>query len=230
MSQPQATDPRPAGAGATAIDGLGGFRVERWIAAADDRAVAIGVLDGDRVLVAALPLAPDAGDGWARPGREAWDLPLVALRTLDGGLTGVVEALPRGEPSTGAPRDPAADGGIGPFAAELARRVAEAHRAGEVVGRLHPALVFVSPKGSLAGVSQRPLVAPLAPRSEGRTPLWATGFVTPGDVRGAAGSQADDVFRLAAMAWAWRHGEPPFGSGVDEAAGVMASVPIAAAG
>lgn len=201
--------------------------VERWIARTDSRAVAIALVGGARCLVSVVPAGVEELVGLRDP-REPWDLPLVDLRAAGDGLAAIVEALLDGEPAVGdapaageisvggsAAGGPAGapPGSLRPFVVELLTRVAATHAAGALVGPLHPALVFVTADGHLAGTGQRVLRAPLRAVPEGRAPLFETPFVTPSEVRGEADQPADDVFRLAAMAWAWRWGEPPFGTG-----------------
>lgn len=203
-------------------DALGGLVVEAWIARTAERGVAI-VRDGALRLLASFPGGEPTGE--VAPGEGGpWDLPLIATRGR-GPAWHALEALPDGVPATTLP-PPAADGLLPPFVRDVAARMAGEHAAGRAVGVLHPALVFVDAAGALTGISRRLLkCGPPAPY-EGWTPLFATRYATPADLDGRPPTSADDVFRLAAMTWRWRHGTPPFGSGIDELAGIRAGRPL----
>jgi GGDEF domain-containing protein len=169
---------------------------------------------GERVLATRFSESIPAGHEalLARPG---WDVPLVAVEPgLEAERRVLLELLPRGVPSIwGAPSV------VPPsFVLEVAERFLFAHRRGERVGELHPALVFIDEHGGLAGCAQRPLRverALLAAETQTacpRAPLFAAPLLTPAEVRSAtADSAAEDVFRLAGLLWWWRHREPPFG-------------------
>ena len=226
-----------AGSGAPAAPGVmrlaGGDGVERWIAQADARAVAIARVGGARCLVSVVP-AGVAELASIREPRAPWDLPLIELREAGDGLAAIVEALPAGLPAVGGETggetggEPGGEpaGRLAAFVGELVTLVAAAHASGAVAGPLHPALVFVTTDGHLAGTAQRVLRAPLRVAPEGRAPLFETPFTTPSEVRGEAAQPADDVFRLAAMAWAWRRGEPAFGAGPGALPALMAGRPL----
>lgn len=202
---------------------IGGLAVERVVASAARRTVVIARAPGGgaRRLVSRIPWEPGHEDPALAPERAPWDLPLVALQPDGDEALLIVEALPEGDPSW-QPGPGAGAGTLPPFAAGLARLVAAAHAQGETAGPLHPSLVFVTRDGALAGTAQRLLRATLPATSEGRAPLFATRFATPAELRREPPTPADDAFRLASMAWAWRHGEPPFGSLMDEPGGVLA--------
>ena len=186
---------------------------------------------GARRLVSRVPWEPGHRDPGLEAERVPWDLPLIGLRPDGDEALLIVEALPDGArvADPGTRRDPGAPGAVRAaaistvprFAADLARRVAEAHARGETAGPLHPGLVFALADGRLAGTAQRILRARLPASSEGRTPLFATRFWTPAELRREDPTPADDVFRLASMTWAWLHGAPPFGSGMDELGAVL---------
>jgi hypothetical protein len=187
-----------------------GYDVERVLADAGARTVLIASRGGSRALVTVVP-----GNvvEVSRPGREDWDLPLLRIDVVeaaDGTSTVIAEDLGAGVPATDRdlPRHAV------PASLELLDRMAEAHRSGDVVGRLEPALVFVGPlTGALAGVTQRPLRADAnAAKGEGASSLFGTGFVTPAEVRGEAATPDDDRFAAAALIWRLRHGREPMAS------------------
>ena len=196
-----------------------GIVTERVIARSGSRAVLIGRREGERQLVSVL--GPGlAGDARALEERPAWDLPLVGAIAFDvDGLprTLLTEYLPAGEP----PRE------LGPFARELALRVVDAHRRGEVVGPLHPALVFAEPgSGRLDGIAQRPLRGLASTIGEGEAPLFAASYRTPAELLGTTPTPADDVFRLAALLWRWALGTNTFGEGAEEIDRTLAGRPL----
>lgn len=211
---------------------VGGLTVERVVASAGRRIVVVarepgsGAVAGHgRRLVSRIPWEPGHVDPELAPDHAPWDLPLVDLRPDGDEALLIVEALPDGDPAWGpgatrASGDPSEP--LPPFVAELAATMEEAHARGGTAGPLHPSLVVVATDGALAGTAQRVLRAVLPVAPEGRAPLFPTHFWTPAELRREPPAPADDVFRLASMAWAWRHGEPPFGAGMDEPGGVLA--------
>lgn len=209
---------------------VAGFQVERWVTRADERGIAIARDDGGRRLVSVLG-GPARPDDPARTTHPGWDLPLVSWQDGEAGLgSTVVEDLPDGVPSTWpealAPSTVTGTTGTPPFVVDIARRMADAHAAGELVGRLHPALVFVRRSGELTGIAQRALRTRVPAPPEGRVPLFETRYASPGDLREAPPTVADDVFRLAALCWRWRHGAAPLGSGAEELGRTLAGGPL----
>lgn len=212
-----------------------GVTLETAILTSGSRGIAIGRRGEDRVLAAVV--GPDVDPGALRevPG---WDLPLgrvEEVETDNGRWTVIAESLPTGIPSTspGLAGERRALGSgppfaVPPFAIELARRVAATHDAGELVGPIQPALVFVDPESrSLAGIAQRPLRADAAAAYlEGAPRFFGAAFLTPGEIRAQPPSPEDDVFRLAALAWRWRHGRDPFaGDRADRLARTLTGTP-----
>lgn len=215
-----------------------GVQVERSIVDLGLRGCVVGrPSDGRRALITMV--GPDPAST-ALAEHSGWDLPLRSLEpieTASGPRTMLVEDLAVGVPSIGdgAPRP------IGPnvpaYVPAVAERVATAHARGETVGWLHPALVLVDPDSlDLVAVAQRPLRASLAaPAGEGSAPLFGLAYLAPSDVRNRPATIADDVHRLAALVWRWRHGSAPF-AGVSEAehlhllAGAASGPPIGGRG
>ncbi|MEO8272457.1 MAG: hypothetical protein ABI620_00145 [Chloroflexota bacterium] len=196
-----------------------GVAVELTIAEIGSRGCVIGrPAIGGRALVTVVgPDLPSA----ARRGSVGWDLPLRSIEdraTPNGSRTCIVEDLPVGVPSTIASVAGYGAGAAPEYVVALARLLAEAHGRGELVGYLHPDLVFVDPAtGSLVAVAQRPIRAALAaPAWEGDAALFGLDYLTPGDVRRREPSAGDDIHRLAGLIWRWRHGVPPF-RGLSEA-------------
>lgn len=204
-----------------------GRDLERAVARDGSRGVGIAMrrAGGARELVCVVGpgIAERALD--ERPG---WDLPLVTAREIEtssGPRTFVAELLPVGVPSTWL-AGPGAQRSLLPFTLELAGRVAAEHARGAVVGLLHPATVLVEPEhGRLIAVAQRPLRIAGTIGVEGDRPLLGYRAWTPRDLTGEAADAPDDVFRLALLAWHWRHGGHPFGSLSDgELLGVLGEV------
>jgi hypothetical protein len=206
-----------------------GYAVEAFITRSAGRAIIIAAVDDERHLVSILGPRP-ALDGASLDGRSPWDLDLVEVASVGADTAGpgtvLIERLPKGVPTT---RISMGSTEIPPFATALAEQVAACHASGQLVGPLHPALVFADPLTSaLAGCAQRPLrIAAAHGPSEGQAPLFDASYRTRGEIRGDPVSETDDVFRLAAMLWRWRHGTDPFGGGgMDELSGIVTGDPV----
>jgi hypothetical protein len=202
---------------------MAGFEVELVIADTGERSLVIAsdLADGGaRRLVTRIPSEPGLADSGLRETRESWDLPLVDLRAETSATVLLVEALPVGAPSTSL----AASLRLPPCAGQLARHVAAAHAAGALAGPLHPALIFVDGDGRLAAIGQRSLRARQGPQ-DNAAPLFGAAYLTPPEALGHPPTASDDVFRLAALFWRWRHGSAPFGSGPDEVLAVVRGQP-----
>jgi hypothetical protein len=153
-----------------------------------------------------------------------WDLELAEARSIDttsGPRTFVAERLGANATpahTVGATAAPA----FQRVASELVRRVAAAHARDELVGALHPALLFVGEDaGTLIGVAQRPLRLASTHAVEGDRPLFGYGHLSPGDLAGTGGSRADDIFRVGVTLWRLRHGTHPFGNLADTSLAAM---------
>lgn len=209
---------------------LAGRKLERAAARDGSRGVGIAhrVDGGSRELVTVV--GPEVAEG-ALAEHAGWDLPLVDVRPIEtssGPRTLVAEALPSGVPSSWIEQDGGGHGLLA-VARELAMRVAAEHSAGRTVGPLHAATVLVDPDTlTIAAVAQRPLRIAGAIAVEGDRPLLGYGTWAPRDLLGGPATPADDVFRLAILAWRWRHGEHPFGALTD--AGVLAQLSAIGAG
>jgi hypothetical protein len=199
---------------------VAGFDVESWVTRADERGVAI-VRDGTARRLVSILGGTAAADDPARTERPPWDLAGVAVLERPRGSTLIVEGLQVGEPSTRR----VAGSALAPFALDVAAAVVAAHARDRLTGPLHPALVFVTDDGRLAGISQRILRSRVAAPEEGRAALFASMYPTPGELRGEPPAPADDVFRLAALVWRWRHGRAPFGSDATELSGTLTGSP-----
>jgi len=214
-----------------------GITLEQSIVERGSRGCAIGVpAGGGRALVTVVGPNVPADAMRVHPG---WDLGVGSIdlvETLNGPRTILLESLPVGIPSVAAegPARPAgvrAEGGAPAYVVAAAGRVVQAHERGETVGWLHPALVFMDPRsGALVAIAQRPLrVGAAAPGGEGDPPLFGLAYSAPSDVRNRPSTVADDIHRLAALVWRWRHGVPPF-DGLSELAHLqrLAGVPTGA--
>lgn len=187
------------------VGGLG-FTTERQIAAAGARGIVVATRGRSRSLVTVVRGSVDPAVLRERPG---WDLPLEGTSEveLDGGqFTVIVEALATGIPAVDVAWP---ESTLPAFVVQLAEQMAGAHSAGQVVGPLQAALVFVEAAGSrLVGVAQRPLRADRgSTKLDGEPRLFATSSLTPAEVRGAEITGSDDAYRLASLIWRWRHGE-----------------------
>lgn len=191
-----------------------GRTVEAVLARAGGRGVAIArnVAPGRRELVSVV--GPGVGRDLLRA-NVGWDLPLEEAREVEtpsGPRTVVLERLTSGVSSTLVEAQGSGTlDGPPPFVLELAERIAATHARGEVAGPLHPVTIFVQPETlHLAAIAGRPLRIGGVVAVEGDPPLFGPGYLAPADVRGEPAGPADDVFRLAALAWRWRHGRDPF--------------------
>jgi hypothetical protein len=215
------------------VDGIlatRGYAVEAFITRSAGRAIVIAAVDGERHLVSILGPRPGL-DATSLDARSPWDLDLVEV-TPAGTATAeprtvLIERLAKGVPTT---RIAVGSAEIPAFATAMAEQVAACHASRQLVGPLHPALVFVDPPTSaLVGCAQRTLriaAAPMDGPLEGQAPLFDVSYRTRGEIRGDPVSETDDVFRLAAMLWRWRHGTDPFGGGMDELAGIATGDPV----
>ena len=198
--------------------------------------IAIAEAGGERRLVSVLRSAIAPDDAALRD-NAPWDLELLAVRRAwdsEDAPSVLVEALPRGTPSTRM----RPSRGVPPFVRTLATRFADAHAAGRVVGELHPTLVFVDSDGELVACAQRPLRAERAAgraahgtqngsTRSGMAPMFFDWYLTRAEVRGEpSASQSEDVFRLAAMVWRWRRGVSPFGAGADRLTNTIEGRPV----
>jgi hypothetical protein len=116
---------------------------------------------------------------------------------------------------------------------EVAERVAATHEADQVVGYLHPDLVLVDPTTrALTAVAQRPIRADAAAEPiDGARRFFGVEFLSPSELQGRTPRLADDVFRLGALVWRWRHGADPFaGAFPDRLERSLAGVPAGGAG
>ncbi len=219
--------------------GTRGYDVELAIIRAGIRGIAVARSSRGRVLVTVV--GPEV-EPEALADRPGWDLPLLAVETVEtvgGPRTAIVEALPSGIPSTvadvgesalaaAAGRGVAAEDGSPDFVLELADRISATHDAGSTVGYLQPELVLVDPTSQrLAGVAQRPVRADAAAGPINGAPrFFGAAYLTPSELRGRPPTPPDDVFRMAAFVWRWRHGADPFdGSLPDRLARTLAGTP-----
>jgi hypothetical protein len=138
--------------------------------------------------------------------------PLLALTsvTIEGvPYDALVEGEPDGHPITErAPTDPHA------FARELARIVARAHAAGQVLGGLRPELVY-SDGAHCTGIAPRaePYLTGAAERCYGVPPCFDHIYASPETLALRPTTAASDVFSLCATLAYLFDGKPPFEGG-----------------
>lgn len=189
-----------------------GYAVEHVLGSTSIRGVAIARDPrGTRVLVTAIPPHPDVERALAAV--EAPELAIVAQTTMngpEGELFVLVEALPEGTSSL----HPRWIGGAPTLVPKWSVALAELvdrrrQEAAILLPSVHPALVFVSENAPwVHALGRRTL--PLLELRDHRN-LDESGPV----LRGLYGplttpSLVDDVFRVGAVIWHWRHGNGPF--------------------